>query len=41
MSTVEDVANAMLSLIAISRANPTVVSEIVHLAPRITRSGRP
>jgi len=41
MSTVEDVANAMLSLIAISRANPTVVSEIVHLAPRITRLGRP
>lgn len=37
MSTVEDVANAMLSLIAISRANPTVISEIVHLAPRITK----
>jgi NAD(P)-dependent dehydrogenase (short-subunit alcohol dehydrogenase family) len=40
MSTVEDVANAMLSLIAISRANPTVVSEIVHLAPRIIK-GQP
>lgn len=38
MSTVNDVANAMLSLIAISRANPTVVSEIVHLAPRITKT---
>jgi NAD(P)-dependent dehydrogenase (short-subunit alcohol dehydrogenase family) len=38
MSTVEDVANAMLSLIAISRANPTVVSEIVHLAPRIIKA---
>ncbi|MCV7089174.1 SDR family oxidoreductase [Mycobacterium interjectum] len=38
MSTVEDVANAMLSLIAISRANPTVVSEIVHLAPRIVKT---
>lgn len=38
MSTVEDVANAMLSLIAMSRANPTVVSEIVHLAPRIIKS---
>ncbi|OBI41917.1 oxidoreductase [Mycobacterium kyorinense] len=38
MSTVEDVANAMLSLIAISRAYPTVVSEIVHLAPRITQA---
>lgn len=37
MSTVEDVANAMLSLIAVSRANPTVVSEIVHLAPRIIK----
>jgi NAD(P)-dependent dehydrogenase (short-subunit alcohol dehydrogenase family) len=38
MSTVEDVANAMLSLIAISRANPTVISEIVHLAPRIIKN---
>jgi len=38
MSDVSDVANAMLSLIAMSRANPTVVSEIVHLAPRITKS---
>jgi NAD(P)-dependent dehydrogenase (short-subunit alcohol dehydrogenase family) len=34
MSAVDDVANAMLSLIAVSRANPTVVSDIVHLAPR-------
>jgi NAD(P)-dependent dehydrogenase (short-subunit alcohol dehydrogenase family) len=34
MSAVEDVANAMLSFIAVARANPTVVSEIVHLAPR-------
>lgn len=38
MSGVSDVANAMLSLVAMSRANPTVVSEIVHLAPRIVRS---
>jgi NADP-dependent 3-hydroxy acid dehydrogenase YdfG len=38
MSGVSDVANAMLSLVAMSRANPTVVSEIVHLAPRITKS---
>lgn len=37
MSTVEDVADAMLSLIAISRAYPTVISEIVHLAPRIIK----
>ena len=34
MSAVDDVANALLSFIAIARANPTVVSEIVHLAPR-------
>jgi len=37
MSAVDDVANAMLSLIAVSRANPTVVSDIVHLAPRISK----
>lgn len=34
MSALEDVANAMLSLIAVARANPSVISEIVHLAPR-------
>jgi hypothetical protein len=38
MSALDDVANTMLSLIAMSRANPTVVSDIVHLAPRITKS---
>ena len=37
MSAVVDVANAMLSLISISRANTSVVSEIVHLAPRIIK----
>jgi NADP-dependent 3-hydroxy acid dehydrogenase YdfG len=37
MSAVNDVANAMLSLIAMSRANPTVVSDIVHLAPRMIK----
>jgi NAD(P)-dependent dehydrogenase (short-subunit alcohol dehydrogenase family) len=37
MSTVDDVANVMLSLIAAARANPTVVSDIVHLAPRIAK----
>ena len=37
MSAVADVANAMLSLISISRANPSVVSEIVHLAPRVIK----
>ena len=35
MSAVDDVANAMLSFIAVARANPSVVSEIVHLAPRM------
>lgn len=34
MSAVDDVANALLSFIAVARANPTVVSDIVHLAPR-------
>ena len=38
MSAVDDVANAMLSLIAVSRANPTVISDVVHLAPRIIKS---
>lgn len=38
MSAVDDVANAMLSLVAMSRANPSVVSEIVHLAPRMSKS---
>jgi NAD(P)-dependent dehydrogenase (short-subunit alcohol dehydrogenase family) len=37
MSAVDDVANAMLSLIAVSRANPSVVSDVVHLAPRISK----
>lgn len=37
MSAVDDVANALLSFIAVARANPTVVSDIIHLAPR-TRS---
>lgn len=38
MSAVADVANALLSFIAVARANPTVVSEIVHLAPRASKS---
>jgi NAD(P)-dependent dehydrogenase (short-subunit alcohol dehydrogenase family) len=37
MSALGDVANAMLSLVAVSRANPTVVTDIVHLSPRIIR----
>jgi NADP-dependent 3-hydroxy acid dehydrogenase YdfG len=34
MSTVADVANTLVSLIAAARANPSVVAEVVHLAPR-------
>jgi NAD(P)-dependent dehydrogenase (short-subunit alcohol dehydrogenase family) len=34
MSAVDDVANALLSFIAIARANPTVVTDVVHLVPR-------
>lgn len=34
MSALDDVANAMLSLIAVTRANPSVVTDVVHLAPR-------
>ena len=37
MSAVDDVANAMLSLVAVARANPSVVTDIVHLAPRASR----
>ncbi len=37
MSAVEDVANALLSFIAVARANPSVVSDIVHLSPRTNR----
>ncbi len=34
MSAVDDVANAMLSFIAVARANPSVVTDVVHLVPR-------
>ncbi|AKK27635.1 SDR family oxidoreductase [Mycobacterium sp. EPa45] len=37
MSAVDDVANAMLSFIAVARANPSVVSDVVHLTPRVPR----
>ncbi|AKK25463.1 SDR family oxidoreductase [Mycobacterium sp. EPa45] len=36
MSGLFDVANTLLSLVATARANPSVISEVVHLAPRIT-----
>jgi hypothetical protein len=32
------VANTLVSLITVSRANPTVVPEVVQLAPRITKT---
>lgn len=35
MSAVDDVAHTLLSLVSMARANPSVVSEIVHLAPRV------
>ena len=38
MSAVDDVANASLSFIAVARANPTVVSDVIHLAPRTNKS---
>ena len=37
MSALDDVANAMLSLIAVARANSSVITEIVHLAPRASK----
>ncbi|KKW66107.1 SDR family oxidoreductase [Mycolicibacterium elephantis] len=37
MSAVSDVAETLASLVAAARRAPTVVPEIVHLAPRITR----
>lgn len=40
MSAVADVANAMLSFIAVARANPTVVSDVVHLAPRTSKTSQ-
>ncbi|MGE2691170.1 SDR family oxidoreductase [Mycolicibacterium pulveris] len=36
MSAVSDVAETLVSLVAAARRAPTVVPEIVHLAPRIT-----
>ncbi|MBJ7338090.1 SDR family NAD(P)-dependent oxidoreductase [Mycolicibacterium sp.] len=37
MSALRDVANTLVSLIAVSHANPTVVPEVVQLAPRIRK----
>jgi NADP-dependent 3-hydroxy acid dehydrogenase YdfG len=38
MSGLRDVANALVSLVTLAHANPTVVPEVVQLAPRITKS---
>lgn len=40
MSAVADVANTLLSLVAAARSCPTVVTEVVHLAPRLTQRAR-
>lgn len=37
MSAVRDVADTLVSLVALARANPSVVPEIVQLAPRILK----
>jgi NADP-dependent 3-hydroxy acid dehydrogenase YdfG len=38
MSALHDVANTLVSLVTTSHANPTVVPEVVQLAPRIKKS---
>jgi NADP-dependent 3-hydroxy acid dehydrogenase YdfG len=38
MSALNDVANTLVSLVTMSYANPTVVPEVVQLAPRIMKS---
>lgn len=37
MSALRDVANTLVSLVTTAYENPTVVPEIVQLAPRIRR----
>jgi NADP-dependent 3-hydroxy acid dehydrogenase YdfG len=39
MSALHDVANALVSLVTLSFENPTVVPEVVQLAPRIKKTG--
>lgn len=36
MSALEDVANTLVSLVEMAHANPSVVPEVVQLAPRVT-----
>jgi NADP-dependent 3-hydroxy acid dehydrogenase YdfG len=38
MSALHDVANTLVSLVTTSHANPTVVPEVVQLAPRVKKS---
>jgi NADP-dependent 3-hydroxy acid dehydrogenase YdfG len=40
MSALQDVANTLVSLVTLAYANPTVVPEVVQLAPRIKNSNR-
>jgi NADP-dependent 3-hydroxy acid dehydrogenase YdfG len=40
MSALQDVANTLVSLVTLAYANPTVVPEVVQLAPRIKNSHR-
>jgi NADP-dependent 3-hydroxy acid dehydrogenase YdfG len=40
MSALHDVANTLVSLVTLAYANPTVVPEVVQLAPRIKKSHR-
>jgi NADP-dependent 3-hydroxy acid dehydrogenase YdfG len=38
MSALHDVANTLVSLVTLAYANPSVVPEVVQLAPRVTQS---
>lgn len=38
MSALHDVANTLVSLVTLAHANPTVVPEVVQLAPRIAKA---
>lgn len=40
MSALRDVANTLVSLVIMARANPSVVPEVVQLAPRIKQGGK-
>lgn len=40
MSALRDVANTLVSLVTLAYANPSVVPEVVQLAPRVTKADR-